>query len=337
LKGKNELEIQGSGFIDSKILCLYQFPDSTPDNFEEGKFISETLLQCPTPMHHNSQTGVILKVSFNNQEWYTVSSSLAYQKPPRVYSLSSSFGFTNPTNYSSTLTLTGVGFTGMTHAAFGNWTTSLPITVLSDTEATLVLPDFVNISAIDGTSPYGDSRATVEIGIPELFSTDEIVYNYIDSFTVEKMEPLLVTAGGEFVTFTGSDFKDTPFLNCKFGSLYAASVEFLSENKIRCKTPPISDTTLDYEVSITLNGVEFTPLYEAQGRKQKLFFAADITVTSIQPSIAFEDDLNVEITVKASVLYDVPTLKCRIHDAIVAGTYLEVSGETYVKCIIPSY
>ena len=118
----------------------------------------------------------------------------------------------------------------------------------------------------------------------------------------------------------------------------ASYIKYFNRTTIECGIPLISDTSLDWTVYITMNGFEFKDFINVNtNEKQVLKFSAPIIVYSIEPPVAFENALDVEITVWAEPLIDLPTLKCRIQDYETTGTFLDDGTNTYVKCIIPSY
>ena len=59
------------------------------------------------------------------------------------------------------------------------------------------------------------------------------------------------------MTIFGENFFQTPYLNCRFGTLATTAATFISETQIECETPAVGDPNLDYEISITLNGIEY--------------------------------------------------------------------------------
>lgn len=155
------------------------------------------------------------------------------------------------------------------------------------------------------------------------------------------MNPLLVVATGETITFTGGGFRDLPTLNCKFGNLMATAVTFLNNTAIQCTTPNIADTTQQYLIQLTLNGVEYQYFTDPADstKKNELLFTSAIVVDELSPIIAFESDTNVVVKVTAAVIYNVATLSCKMHDYITTGTYYlnTTDSKSYVYCTIPSF
>jgi hypothetical protein len=87
---------------------------------------------------------------------------------------------------------------------------------------------------------------------------------------------------------------NTPALNCKFDTIPASFVTFINRTTVICGTPPIADLSLNYTVSLTLNGYEYIyAMNPATGYAYSLVFTAPITVVSIVPNLAFDTAENV--------------------------------------------
>lgn len=71
------------------------------------------------------------------------------------------------------------------------------------------------------------------------------------------MTPLIVDVNGDSIILTGDGFIDTPYLSCKFGNLMGTSIYYYNRTTIKCGTPPITDTSLEYTVYVTLNGYDY--------------------------------------------------------------------------------
>lgn len=105
------------------------------------------------------------------------------------------------------------------------------------------------------------------------------------------MSPLLVNSAGEEIVISGDGFINTPFLSCKFGNIVVPVLKYYNRTTISCLTPVVSDTSLDWTVYVTINGFEFKDFINVfTNMKQKLRFSAPITVYSIEPPIAFENE-----------------------------------------------
>lgn len=64
---------------------------------------------------------------------------------------------------------------------------------------------------------------------------------------------------------------------------------------------------------------------------------SEVTIEYLDPSVAFIDEQNIEIRIVASPLYNLQSLKCRVHDVIITAEYAQLEGETFLYCRIPSF
>jgi hypothetical protein len=71
-------------------------------------------------------------------------------------------------------------------------------------------------------------------------------------------------------------------------------VTFINRTTIICGSPAITDTSLTYQVSVTLNGYEYLDAIDpSTNTPYSLKFTSPITVYSISPNIAFDTAENV--------------------------------------------
>lgn len=73
---------------------------------------------------------IILKISFNNQEYYEVTSinnTLQYSEKARIKAIYPTFGFADAHNFTSTMNIEGLNFWEMDEATFGNFTRNITL------------------------------------------------------------------------------------------------------------------------------------------------------------------------------------------------------------------
>ena len=168
------------------------------------------------------------------------------------------------------MNITGTNLADKTQTQFGNFSFNKQFTPDNSSSGYLTLIPFVNISITDNTTTYGDNRAVIEVGNQEVgFSRDEITYNYQDNFKIYSMYPLLVSYTGQLLTIYGSGFLDLPTLNCKFGNLLAQNATYFNSTKIQCFSPNITDRSVSYPVSVTLNGYEYINFTNPSNKETK--------------------------------------------------------------------
>ncbi len=194
------------------------------------------------------------------------------------------------------------------------------------------IPAFVNISILDNTTTYGDNRAIVELQNAIVGkSQDQLTYTYINYFKITDAYPSLVNDFGDLLFIEGEGFINTPALNCRYGELFATSVRYYNRTKIACGTPYIEDKTRRYELGVTFNGIEYL-YFQRPGTKENfsLQFTSDLFVVLIEPELAYADELNLVVNIRAEGLQDLDTVSCKIHNYIARGKYFEQDGFTWV-------
>ncbi|MEA2907835.1 MAG: hypothetical protein QOI12_5222 [Alphaproteobacteria bacterium] len=151
--------------------------------------------------------------------------------PPTVTSLSPISG---PTAGGTSVTITGMGFTGATSVKFGS--TAAPFAVSSDT-------------SITATSPAGTGTVNVTVTTPGSTSTTSTTdqFTYIAAPTVTSINPTSGPAtGGTSVAITGTNF--TGATAVKFGSSNASSFTVNSATSIAAVSPAGTGTV---DVTVT--------------------------------------------------------------------------------------
>lgn len=60
------------------------------------------------------------------------------------------------------------------------------------------------------------------------------------------------------------------------------------------------------------------------------------TVDSLTPKFAFIDELNVKLYLVVRPLYDLSSLRCKLNDVPLQGTYVIKNGTPQIQCVVPS-
>ena len=68
-----------------------------------------------------------------------------------------------------------------------------------------------------------------------------------------------------------------------------------------------------------------------------MLFTSDLFVVQIVPELAYANELNLVVNIRAEGLEELDTVSCKIHNYITRGKYFEQDGFTWIQCIIPSY
>lgn len=170
----------------------------------------------------------------------------------------------------TTVTITGLLFTGATGVAFGG-TPAASFTVDSDTQITAVTPAHtdgtfdvtVTVTGADGTSTTGPD--------------DE--FTYLESVpTVTALSPSSgVSSGGTVVTITGTDLSTTSAVY--FGGTAASSFTVVSDTQITAVTRAQTNGTI--HVTVT-NSAGISP---ATAADEFMFVSPVPVITSLSPSV----------------------------------------------------
>ena len=266
-----------------------------------------------------------------------MSNSIEYEELPRVTSVYPLFGYADAENFTSSITVTGIGFSSLDQLYFGDYAFQAATTVTS-TSMEAPLRNYQNISYVDGSTPFGKYKTPVNVGLDNWgYTKNEVAYTFVNHFEVVNYAPVLVDSTGDTIYFNGTGLIPTPYSKCKFGSLTAVSGFHLNSTTMGCAVPFVSDVTAAYPVSISLNGEDYEDVI-INGEQATLRFVVDITVTALDPGLSFESASNIRVDVYATTIYDIDTLSCKIHEIVILGEYnVDANGDTYVTCVIPTY
>lgn len=129
---------------------------------------------------------------------------MSYKSLPRVSDVYPLFGYADAENFTSSITVNGVGFTSLDKLYFGDYSVE-DTTTTSASSITGVIYNFNNISYLDSSSPFGDYKTSVEVGLEDWGQTkDEVAYTFIKHFEIINMEPSLVDSAGDTLYINGT-------------------------------------------------------------------------------------------------------------------------------------
>lgn len=225
--GCNTVDINGSGFTGAVDV---EFGANKAIKYS---VVSDSDISAEVPP---GKDVVDVQVTTAGTSAITQSDKYIYVPPPVVTKVSPRFG---PLGGGTTVTITGVGFTGAFIVRFGVVAKAVSFTVDSDTQITAVSPvgnTTVNVlvtTAIGGTSPKDRAHDT---------------FTWIGAPTVTKVFPKQgPAAGGTSTVVTGTNFSGVT--QVFFGSVAASSFTVTSGTKITAISP---HGTLGSTVDITV-------------------------------------------------------------------------------------
>ena len=225
--------------------------------------VSDTRITANTPPGAAGIVDVVV-TNARGASAVTPQDHFVYSTPgPTVASVAPTSG---PTTGSTTVIISGSGFTGVTKVAFG--TVAAAVTVVSDTKITaLSPPQAVGIQDVTVTTPAGTSA---------LSAADQFTYKPPPP-TVTGVAPGAGTVtGGTTVTITGTGF--TGATKVLFGTVAATSFAVVSDSRVTAVSPAEAAATHNVTVT-TANGTS------ALTAADHFTFTAPVPViTSVAPS-----------------------------------------------------
>jgi|GEM_PF-6529965 len=182
---------------------------------------------------------------------------------PVVLSLAPASG---PMAGGTTVTLSGLGFTGATKVLFGA-VAGTKLSVTNDTTLTVVSPASKTAGAVDVT-------VTTAGGTSPVWTGDEFTYQTPAPMVTSIAPSSGPVGGGTMVTITGSNF--TSSASVAFGTSAASSVTVMSATQIKAVSPP---GTGSVHVTVTTSAGTSTT-----STADLFTYVAPPTVTAIHPS-----------------------------------------------------
>lgn len=147
-----------------------------------------------------------------------------------------------------------------------------PATIYSDTLISCIAPP----SPIVRTVLVDVTLNNANIGLnPQDWTDDHLPYTYYAPPYIFDCNPRVgPTSGNTLVTVTGSNFKDSKDITCKFGSKVVPG-KFINVNEIQCVSPPVDNPGL-VDLSVSLESDHY-------GQPVKYLYYATPIVESISP------------------------------------------------------
>ena len=195
---------------------------------------------------------------------------------------------------------------------------------------------FVNDTMVVCSAPDA-AQGSVDVRVSSNgvdYSKTSASYEYVDAHHVHDVLPRSgSTNGGTIVYVSGTGFKNTSNLYCRFGTLSAVHGVYISSTNVSCVSPMYQIGTISVEV--TTNGVDYS-----EDMVQYRYYASP-AISHIVPSSGPTEGGTV-VSVYGRNFIDSDSLYCRFgNDSTVAGRWVSsdrveckfptVSGSLYVK------
>jgi hypothetical protein len=179
--------------------------------------VNNTTMTCITPARSVGDVGIIVTTLYGTS---SIFSPFTYITPPNITSISSSFGSTLG---GTSVTITGINFTGATSVTFGGFAATT-INVVNSTTITCITPARTTAGAVGIIVTTGGGPSSA-------FSS----FTYITPPNITEISPSSgSTLGGTTVTITGTNF--TGATSVTFGGLAATTINVVNSTTITCIT-----------------------------------------------------------------------------------------------------
>jgi IPT/TIG domain/Bacterial Ig-like domain (group 3) len=259
INGYNEPTAQASGINTQKVSATCPSGDIVLGGGESAPF---TTIDAPVTSS-NGANNVVSNAwtTYEEDPQGTVEAIAicAAYAPPAITGLSPASG---PATGGTSVVISGSGFSGATVVDFGS-VAATSFTVTNDGSITATAPPGADTQDVTVTTPIGTSATS---------SSD--VYRYVPVVTA--VSPASgPTAGGRFVTITGSGFTGATFVD--FGFTSAGNYTVNNPGSITVESPSGSAGTVDVTVT-TAGGTSAT------GAADRFTYVSPPTVTGVSPS-----------------------------------------------------
>ena len=141
-------------------------------------------------------------------------------------------------------------------------------------------------------------------------------FEYVKSIVIKQIVPQMgLITGNTNIQIMGSGFINTPQLACKFGNLPSTSAIYKTSFHISCLTPSSISPMNNVQISVTLNGIEYssTTTAASQTNEQEIYYryVSEQTIHKVTPSkISAERHNNTMLTVSGTSFYNHSTIQC---------------------------
>lgn len=262
VSGGTDVSVNGSGFSRAhNISCVFGMV------FTPATFLSSSIVKCRSPakswrLQERVLAGISVNgadVSFGDDD--SPESYFTYIQEPIVESIFPNFGLLRGgtlvklfgSNLDSIAESSSASFqnTSTLSTAFCRFGTEVVPALVEESrhQISCLSPD---IGATDATSVI----VAVSTNGGQDFSSSGLLFLYKDQVELYDINPTIgVDSGGVLVTITGSGFRRTPFLACRFGPKRVPA-NYVSSRAITCVSPPYLPTMV--RVTVTLNGAEYS-------------------------------------------------------------------------------
>ena len=298
--------VYGRNFIDSDSLnCRFG-----NESVVSGRWVSSDRVECEMPAL--SAADISIEITNNGMDYTSNKVQFTVLPESNVTLVHPSFGAVGA---STSVTVRGSGFvfSRSLYCRFG--LLSVAAMYVNSTTVVCTAPD-----AAEGVVDVRVSSNGVD------YSASNATYEYVDAHHVHDVLPRSGSVnGGTLLNVSGTGFKNTSVLYCRFGSLPPVEGLYLSTTRVQCVSPMHQIGSVSIEV--TTNGVDYS-----EDMVQYRYYASP-AVSHVVPSSGPTEGGTV-VSVYGRNFIDSDSLNCRFgNDSVVSGRW--VSSDR-VECAMPA-
>ena len=319
--GGTLVEVYGKNFLnfDQNLRCAFGSIEV------KAYYVSNDYMICYSPFSDVVQKELPFSISLNNQQNTRQNVEYIYYDFPQVARLEPGKG---PDTGGTKVHIRGQYFNPTYGLSFNNYND----TMCKFGKLSTDVAEVVSSTEMICTSPpsYVDREVPVEITLNnQEWTSDDILFHYYHPPLIYGIDPKIgPVTGGTTVKITGSNFADTGFVMCKFGTIIVKGT-YINENELRCVSPSVERPGY-VNLYIAIRPDEFS-----SGVNTKYLYYDTPVINFLEPMCGPESGFT-QITIKGKNFANTGSdyVKCVFGNAIF--TNATVYSDTEIKCDSPS-
>lgn len=319
--GGTLIEVYGLNFLnfDQNLRCAFGSIEV------KGYYVSPEYMICYSPFSDVVQKELPFSISLNNQQNTRQNVEYVYYDFPQVARLEPNKG---PDTGGTTVHIRGQYFNPSLGLSFNNYN----MTLCRFGKLLTTVAKVISSTEIVCTSPpsYVDREVPVEITLNNQEWTDDgILFHYYHPPMIYSIEPRIgPVSGGTEVKVIGSNFVNTGFVICKFGTIIVKG-KYVNSNELICSSPKVEKPGY-VNLQIAIRPDEFS-----SGINTKYLYYDTPKINYIEPMCGPESGFT-QITVYGVNFANTGSdfIKCVFNGTIFMNA--TVYSDSQIKCDSPS-
>ena len=311
LDGGYDIFISGENFLNvGSHLCSWDCNGNV--TYSSASVLSETTMTCTSPL--STKSGICaLSITIDNELYsYTVRNLTLFERPL----LDSITPTSGPIEGGYAIRLFGEFLYGAETVCSFN--------------GVIMLAAFINSTTIECTAPPAQSVHSLSVNLVvvnwpyENHASRAVTFSFYDPVIISRIAP----SGGSLLRPTkiylyGTGFLDYGTAVCALNTYSTVKASVVSRTEVTCMLPLIQNKTGDLDVSVSLNGVNFSP-------PVKFWVWPVAVISSVAPTIAVANS-NVVFSISGYNFRDSGFVSCTFNESIITPI---ISSPNYLSCRI---